>query len=369
MALRINRVTLHSVCIPVDKLKVHDETFSYEPLNRGPSGGFDGPWFATVPNFAAKVEADKCSGWGMMPRIKDRDELIQSAGQLIGKSLDDVNAQTWHNDDRTERGLHMAVLCCKADYLQKPLYSMFGQKVHDTMALAEWAGMRTPEGAAKLAKEAAERGRLSLKLKGSEHVDGAGITHAVAQATGDKLELLIDPNGRWSGEQTIDIAKAIGKQPMHVLFEDPSSSSDFVELMKQVMSISDVKPVRTALEPELIEQLAAALPMAAFNVQGTLPTIAKSAAACEKYQVPFWVGSSMESGISDLAMLHMMSTLPMVTFPCEIAGYDMREHNLLNGPIPLKDGRAALTEAPGLGVEIDEAAVEKYRVEEPIVIA
>jgi L-alanine-DL-glutamate epimerase-like enolase superfamily enzyme len=37
-------------------------------------------------------------------------------------------------------------------------------------------------------------------------------------------------------------------------------------------------------------------------------------------------------------------------------------HDLMRQPLPLRDGQVALPDGPGLGVEIDEAAVERFRV-------
>ena len=49
-------------------------------------------------------------------------------------------------------------------------------------------------------------------------------------------------------------------------------------------------------------------------------------------------------------------------YPCDIIGPFYYEDDVLATPLSLGGGRAVATDRPGLGVELDEAKVEKYRV-------
>jgi muconate cycloisomerase len=49
-------------------------------------------------------------------------------------------------------------------------------------------------------------------------------------------------------------------------------------------------------------------------------------------------------------------------YPCDIIGPLFYEDDILKEPLLLGGGRAAATDRPGLGVELDEAKVERYHV-------
>ena len=50
------------------------------------------------------------------------------------------------------------------------------------------------------------------------------------------------------------------------------------------------------------------------------------------------------------------------TYPCDIIGPFYYEDEILKEPLLLGGGRAVALDRPGLGVELDEAKVERYRV-------
>jgi len=51
-----------------------------------------------------------------------------------------------------------------------------------------------------------------------------------------------------------------------------------------------------------------------------------------------------------------------------LVGNIVREHNLLAEPINYQNGHIVVPEAPGLGVEVDENAIEHYRIGDPVVV-
>src|SRR5262249_41744243 len=77
------------------------------------------------------------------------------------------------------------------------------------------------------------------------------------------------------------------------------------------------------------------------------------------------IGSNLELGVGAAAMLHLGPAHPGVTphaYPCGIIGPFYYEEEILKEPLNLGGGRAVASGRPGLGVELDEAKVEKYRV-------
>ncbi len=86
--------------------------------------------------------------------------------------------------------------------------------------------------------------------------------------------------------------------------------------------------------------------------------VAKSYLAGEA-GIPVWHGSAHELGVLDAAMLHTCAASPNCTYPSDILSFQ-RVHNLLAKPFSIKDSRIAVSDEPGLGVELDDDAVKRY---------
>jgi len=64
-------------------------------------------------------------------------------------------------------------------------------------------------------------------------------------------------------------------------------------------------------------------------------------------------------------MIHLAMATPGIgaeEFPCDIISPFFYEDGLLTEPLPITGGEARPLEGPGLGVELDDEKVERYRV-------
>ena len=68
-----------------------------------------------------------------------------------------------------------------------------------------------------------------------------------------------------------------------------------------------------------------------------------------------------ESSISSAAALHLACAVPKADWGVSLTHFYLAE-DIVRRPLALKGGMVALPEGPGLGVEVDEAAVERFRV-------
>jgi len=86
--------------------------------------------------------------------------------------------------------------------------------------------------------------------------------------------------------------------------------------------------------------------------------MAQIAAAAD---IPVWQASNVDLGIFDAFRLHASAAAPNCTFGSDLCGNFVHEHSLLSKPL-VSDGYAIVPDGPGLGVELDEAAVARYQV-------
>lgn len=78
------------------------------------------------------------------------------------------------------------------------------------------------------------------------------------------------------------------------------------------------------------------------------------------------VGSNLELGIGNAAMIHLAMATPAVdaeTFPCDILSPFFYETDLLQEPLSIRAGEARPPTDPGLGIQLDEDQVAFYRTD------
>jgi muconate cycloisomerase len=88
------------------------------------------------------------------------------------------------------------------------------------------------------------------------------------------------------------------------------------------------------------------------------------------------VNGSIETGVGNLANVQFAAASPAVTLSCVIPistpaeyqhgriGGTYYKDDLIREPMKVVEGAIAVPTAPGMGIEVDEAKVEKYRVSE-----
>jgi muconate cycloisomerase len=68
-----------------------------------------------------------------------------------------------------------------------------------------------------------------------------------------------------------------------------------------------------------------------------------------------------ESSIASAAAVHLACAVPNIDWGVSLTHFYLAE-DIVKQPLPLRDGAVALPQGHGLGVEVDETAVERYRV-------
>src|SRR4029078_9599086 len=77
------------------------------------------------------------------------------------------------------------------------------------------------------------------------------------------------------------------------------------------------------------------------------------------------IGSNLELGVGSAAMIHLALSARGIdadTYPCDIIGPLFYEDDVLTEPLSIGGGSARAHDRPGLGIDLDEEKVEKYRV-------
>jgi muconate cycloisomerase len=77
--------------------------------------------------------------------------------------------------------------------------------------------------------------------------------------------------------------------------------------------------------------------------------------------IPCHGETSIEGPIGTVATLHLACAMPGVTHGSELSGPLLMREELLSEPLRHAEGALHLPDGPGLGVELDPAAVARFR--------
>ena len=97
-----------------------------------------------------------------------------------------------------------------------------------------------------------------------------------------------------------------------------------------------------------------------YNLLGPLKEFSEWARFTKAAGCPTWLGTGMDLGVRDMSSVYCAAAAGC-ELPCDIVGALFREDDLIVHPIEFSEGAAVVPDAPGLGVELDRAAVERFR--------
>lgn len=221
----------------------------------------------------------------------------------------------------------------------------------------------TPESVARQFQEFNKKyGFTSCKFKGGVlHPDKETEALRMMRAAMPDAKLRIDPNAAWSVETAVRVAKAI--EPLNMeYYEDPTPGLDGMAAVRRQTKI----PLATNMVVTRMEHIVPAIQKGSVDVvlldnhyMGGLNNVRYWAAICEAVGWGCSGHSNNHLGISMAMMTHMNCAISRVTFDADTHYPWTTEDIIKGGMLQFKDGKMALLDAPGLGVEIDPDKMAK----------
>jgi o-succinylbenzoate synthase len=229
-------------------------------------------------------------------------------------------------------------------------------------------GILAPEDAATAAAALVGQGYRCLKLKaGAEAATTvAGRVGAVREAVGQEVALRVDFNG--SLDRATAAQQLAALEPFDLEYaEQPlavqAGARSLAELRAATNvplaadeSVRDLGSARALLAAEAIDGLV--LKPARVGGLRQADAILRAAMAAG---VPVTLSTLFETGVGLAGALQLAALAPG-SQAHGLATADLLESDLLAEPLRIRGGRMALPAGPGLGIELDAAAVERYAV-------
>jgi L-alanine-DL-glutamate epimerase-like enolase superfamily enzyme len=252
----------------------------------------------------------------------------------------------------------------------KPVCELLGGKVRETVPTKWSVSGVEPAPAAAIARWAVASGFKAMKVKVGMDADrDVDRVRAVRAAIGADIKLGVDANGGWSVNVAVNVIERLSEFDVYFA-EQPVSPEDVVHL-------ADVKKrIRIPIiADESVYSLQDAMTLARLNAAdvfsiyvgkaGGIGPARKIAEFAQSVGLKCTVGSNLELGVGSAAMVHLaiaMRGIGAEEFPCDIIGPFFYQDDIVRQPLPIVPGEARPSAAPGLGVDLDEDKVERYRV-------
>jgi muconate cycloisomerase len=269
----------------------------------------------------------------------------------------------------TKSGVEMALWDILGKAAGLPLYRLLGGPVRERIPIKMSVSGAEPARAAELARWAMEKGLRALKVKvGMDPEGDIERVRAVRQAIGPGVPLGIDANGGWTPRVAIAAIRRLAGE-CGIYFAEQPVAPAAVEWLADVRRNVPVPVMadESCYSPQDAMALAragAADVLSLYVGKGGIGPARKIAAVAEAAGLTCTVGSNLELGIASAAMAHLAAATPAVgaeDFPCDILGPLAYEHTLVAEPLEVRDGAVTPPAGPGLGVELDEDALARYR--------
>jgi len=269
----------------------------------------------------------------------------------------------WLNDDSLGAGLQMALFDVVGQVLGVPIYELLGRKVRDWVPISWWSIDAAPEDWAAEAGEAVERGYTSFKLKPRPWWDILAQVDAIAEVVPPHFKLDLDANGTWqNAAAAVPLMKKLEERSHVAMFETPIPQGDVLG-NKQIRASVD-RPIAMHFgSPPFITQVREGVCDGYVIGAGKSQTMRQGTLSAEA-QMPFWL-QLVGNGLTTTWAAHLGAVLSHATWPA-ITCVNLYSHQLLKEEIQVVGGYHRVPEGPGLGVEVevDEEAVERFRVPE-----
>jgi muconate cycloisomerase len=260
-----------------------------------------------------------------------------------------------------------------------PIYRLLGGAVRESVPVAHMVGLMHEKHALEEGTAAVADGVRTLQIKGGVDPErDVRLIGALRREVGEGVTLRLDANQGYghakSAQRMVARLAAAGVN----FVEQPSMGCAF---MAEVTATSPVPiiadetcwDVNDALE--VVRHRSADCISVYLAKAGGFVGARAVAAVAEAQLMPCDVNGSIESAIGNAANTHFVLAHPAVTLasvipisapagahPYAVAGR-YYEDDVLSEPFAVRDGAILPLDRPGLGIEVDEARLAKYRID------
>jgi len=288
--------------------------------------------------------------WG---RVSD-----EAAQRVIGG-----NPADFLGDDSLGAGLQMALYDLVGKALGVPAYRLFNlPQVRAWCPISWWNIDMPPAALAAEAAEALAQGYTSYKIKARPWFDVYAQVEAISAATPPHFRLDIDWNNMLiNAGNAAPVLTTLDGYERVAIYESPIFQHDVEG--QRLLRAKTTRPLALHFGEPPFPTVVRDGVCDGFVVSGGVASILRQGALAAAFEKPFWL-QMVGTGLTTAFALHLGAVLPFAQWPA-VNCLNNYADDLLTAPLSIVGGYARVPDTPGLGVEIDEAALERYRMQPP----
>lgn len=271
----------------------------------------------------------------------------------------------------TKSSVEMALWDLAGKAAGVPVHQLLGGKLHDVIPTKMMIGAFDVARARGLARRFLDWGVRCLKVKvGLDLAGDLARVKAVRDEAGPEVKLTIDANCGWNATTARHALERM--RPLDLLVAEQPIAPGDTRAMADLRALCGIpimadESVFTAADAWNVLRAHAADVISIYpGKNGGIAASIEIAHLAQAVGVACHVGSNLELGIGSAAMLHLAAATPAIdsnTYPADILGPHYHETDLLATPLQLDPDGARVPDGPGLGVELDEEKLARFRVD------
>ena len=259
-----------------------------------------------------------------------------------------------------------------------PVHVLLGGRARDRIPVTHSIGLLDVDEAVVECRQVVEEGIRTIKLKvGVDPERDVALVRRVREAVGDEVDLCVDANcGYRTPHEAIQIVRRMEPCRLKYLEQPVTGIARLAQVARAidtpVMADESAWNKHDALEIAKVGDIDI-VSVYTTKPGGLLPAMEVAAVASAAGLVCN-VNGSVETGVGNLANVHLAAAAAPVVLSCvvpvstpsaelrgQLAGIYYTDDFLAAGMV-FEDGAIRVPVEPGMGIEIDEDKVERYRV-------
>lgn len=343
-----------------------------------------------------KVETDAgIHGWGEAYSQYDRDTAVMAqlnalGPYMVGRSPFDIKHFTqFAFDDYAARrgsvelfcaisGIEQAMWDIVGKATKQPVYNLLGGKYREKIRVYAngWSyGMKEPADYARAAEKVVKQGFTAMKFDPlpspwrtwipKEHEKRAiSVVKAIRDAVGPDVDLLIEQHRRLAPMHAIRLDKQLAEFDLYWMEE--SCQAEFPDELAQIrreigvpVVIGEATYTKTGFRP-LLEKRSADILNPDVACVGGILELKEIAAMAESFLVAMSPHNYNSTLVALASTVHASATMPNFIITEYFLPFVDFCDTISPNQLKPKNGYIELPTAPGLGIDVDESALQKH---------
>jgi L-alanine-DL-glutamate epimerase-like enolase superfamily enzyme len=339
-------------------------------------------------NILLRMESDTGTvGWGEAASAPTMTgETVESmmaavhylAPAVVGRQAEDIAgtitamASRMYGNSGAKAAIEIALHDLVGRATGAPVHALLGGKQRDRIALLSVISSGELAGDLRDAEKKKAEGFRAFKIKvgiDKPLIDG-DRTRKVCELLGSGLLICSDANQGWSTDEALQYAGAVKGSGLD-FFEQPVLADDLAGMAKIAAaadcaigadeSIHSLDDIRRHHE----RKAARGVSLKCIKLGGMRGVMA-AGRLCEELGMSVNVSCKTgESSISCAAGIHIASALPQIAWGLTITNEGLSDDTSAQ-PVRSAGGHVTVSDRPGLGIDVDEDRVRRYRRDVPV---